>query len=161
MKSLRQSESGFTIIEMVIVVTLVGVLASFALSSFTSLRQSQQAKSASFELYTSLSMARSEAIKRNNNVTLTPLVAGDWGKGWTVTTITPVTLAVETLRSQAAMKGVTITPGGAGSVVFSRTGRVATSVSFQVDSSPVNVNVRRCVNIDLSGMPRANMGACT
>lgn len=157
MKILRQSTSGFTIIELMVVVSVIGVLATFALSSFQSLTQSQQAKNASFELFTSLRLARSEAIKRNSNVTLTPTDATNWGKGWTIASTT------ETIKSQAVLKGVNITLGPA-TVAYTRNGRTTatTAPSFQIDVSPVNINVRRCIKIELSGMPRSikTLGAC-
>jgi len=156
MKNLRQSVSGFTLIELMVVVSVIGVLAAFALSSFTSLTQSTQAKNASFELFTNLLLARSEAIKSNGNVTLTPVNAANWGQGWTITTA-----AGATIKNQAALKGattvgnkaptLTITLGPA-SVVYARTGRTA-AAAFQIDVTPVNANVRRCIVIGLSGMP--------
>ena len=149
MKSLRQSESGFTITELMVVVVVLGILAAIAVPSFQSLTQSQQIKNASFELFSSLSLARSEAIKRNNNVTLAPLVAGDWGQGWTITSATGAT---GDIKSQSALKGVVITPAAAGSVVYARTGRTA-AASFRMDVSPVNTSIRRCIVIGLSGMP--------
>lgn len=158
MKSLRPADSGFTLTELLIVVAVAGILAAIAVPSFQSLTQSQQAKNASFELFSSLSLARSEAIKRNGNVTLAPLVAGDWGQGWTITS------ATGTIKSQAALKGVVITPGAAGSVVYARTGRVTSTAEpkFQIDVSPVDTAIRRCIYIGLSGMPRSvkQAGAC-
>src|SRR3989338_6229858 len=138
MKSLRQSESGFTITELMVVVVVLGILAAIAVPSFQSLTQSQQIKNASFELFSSLSLARSEAIKRNSNVTVTPTSTADWGQGWTIKS------GSESIKSQAALKGVSITATGMpASVVYARTGRTA-AASFQMDVSPVNTGIRRC-----------------
>lgn len=156
MISRRCAESGFTLTELLVVLAVAGILASIAVPSFQSLTQSQQVKNASFELLSHLSLARSEAIKRNGNVTVAPLVAGDWGKGWTITSASG-----ESIKSQAALKGVSITPGGAGSVVYARTGRATPAASFQIDTSTGATTNIRCVKIELSGMPRTIKAACT
>lgn len=156
MNPLRRTGSGFTLPELMIVLAVAGVLAALAVPSFQSLTQGQQAKNASFELFSSLSLARSEAIKRNANVTVAPLVAGDWGQGWTITA------TAGTIKSQAALKGVVITPGGAGGIIYARTGRASPAATFQIDVSPVNTGLRRCIYIGLTGMPRSvkQTGAC-
>lgn len=148
----RRAESGFTLPELMIVLAVAGVLAALAVPSFQSLTQSQQIKNASFELFSSLSLARSEAIKRNANVTVAPVVAGDWGQGWTITSATG---AAGDIKSQSALKGVVITPGGAGGVVYARTGRASPAATFQIDVSPVDAGLRRCIYIGLTGMPRS------
>lgn len=146
--------SGFTLTELLVVLAIAGVLAAMAMPSFQSLIQSQQLKNASFELFSSLSLARSEAIKRNANVTLTPVNAADWGQGWTI-----ASSGGESLRSQAALKNVVISLAPA-SVVYARTGRSTAAASFQIDASATATANVRCIRIDLSGMPRAVSGAC-
>ncbi|MDO8812680.1 MAG: GspH/FimT family pseudopilin [Gallionella sp.] len=155
MNSRRHAESGFTLPELLIVLAVAGILAAIAVPSFQSLTQSQQVKNASFELFSNLSLARSEAIKRNANVTVAPLVAGDWGQGWAITSA-----GGESIRSQAALKGVSIVPGGAGSVVYARNGRASPAASFQIDASTGATSNIRCIQIDLSGLPRAKKAAC-
>ena len=157
MKRLHQPVTGFTLTELMVVVAVVGVLATIAVPSFQSLVQSQRVKAASFELFSSLNLARSEAIKRNGNVTLTPVSTSDWGQGWAATSA-----GGESIKSQAALKGVVISASGTpASVVYARTGRATASASFQIDVSATPTANVRCITIDLSGMPRAIKGACT
>lgn len=161
MNSQRHTESGFTLPELLIVLAVAGILAAIAVPSFQSLTQSQQIKNASFELFSNLSLARSEAIKRNADVALTPADTADWGKGWTIASTTGT---IETIRSQAALKGVSIAATGApASVVYKRTGRLsaAAATSFQIDVSGTATANIRCLKIELSGMPRSILGACT
>lgn len=151
----RQAEPGFTLPELLIVMAVAGILAAIAVPSFQSLTQSQQVKNASFELFSNLSLARSEAIKRNANVTVTPASTANWGQGWTITS------AAGTIKSQAALKGVSITATGTpASVVYARTGRTTATASFQIDASTGATANIRCIQIDLSGMPRTKKAAC-
>lgn len=154
MNSQRCSETGFTIMELMVVVTVLGILISIAAPSFRSLTQSQQVKNASFELFSSLSLARSEAIKRNSNVTLTAVSYPDSEVGWVITSS-----GGETIRTQGALKGIVITSDATG-VTYTRSGRATTSPTFQIDTSATATANVRCISIELSGLPRTSMGEC-
>ena len=133
---------------------IAGILAAVAIPSFKSLTQSQQVKAASFELFAAFSLARSEAIKRNGNVTVTPN-AGGWQAGWSITSS-----GGEIIKSHGALKGSVVTNAPA-SVVYARSGRVnGAAPSFKIDDATATAANARCIKIELSGMPRTVKGAC-
>src|SRR5258708_25826780 len=74
---------GFTLIELVVTLTVLAILATVALPSYQNFVLTQRVRGASYDLMTSLVFARSEAIKRNASVSMTQ-AAGGWAQGWTV-----------------------------------------------------------------------------
>lgn len=147
---------GFTLVEMMVVIAILGILLAVVIPSFKSILHNQRVKSASFELFTSLTLARSEAIKRNTDVTITPTTTSHWESGWSIAE------GSTTLKNQAAISGVAVS-GAPASVTYKRTGRISntTSPAFQVDVSPADSAQIRCVKIELSGLPRISKGACS
>src|SRR5512140_629382 len=74
---------GFTLTELLVVIAVASILAALAAPSFTDLIASKRAQAVASELYFSLLKARSEALTRNANVTLSPK-AGGWQTGWQI-----------------------------------------------------------------------------
>jgi type IV fimbrial biogenesis protein FimT len=78
---------GFTLIETMVVVAIIAILASIAAPSFQSLIRKTHLTAASSALQVSLSLARSEAVKRGTDARVTVAAAGtagSWVNGWTV-----------------------------------------------------------------------------
>lgn len=163
MKRLYTIAPGFTLVELLVSVVVLGILASLGTSGFQFLIESQRSKNASFEMLSSLSLARSEAIKRNNFVTLTPTDSTNWGKGWAITYIDAITSDTKTIKSQSELKKIVISQGS-NTIVYAPTGRVQASPSpFLLDVSTNLTENARCIKIELSGMPRVKKpvnGAC-
>lgn len=146
--------AGFSLIELMIVLAVLGILLGGAIQLFDSLVRGQKARSASFELYTSLSVARSEALKRGTSVTLTANSAGDWAQGWQVQDGLG-----NVVTEQGRFDSVTIVPSPASaSIQFASTGRPTGSPAFTVS---IDGDYQRCVRLELSGMPRTTTGACS
>ena len=145
-------QRGFTLIEALVVIVMIGVLLALAAPSFVTFTSGQKVKTASFNVYAALMFARSEAIKRRQNVTVTP-VSSDWKNGWTIhTTIAGVDT---TLRTQDALTGVTFS--GAASVVYRLDGRLASTSSLGVLIQPEVADAsiaNRCIRVDLTGLPK-------
>lgn len=91
----HKNNSGFTLIEIMVAVAIVGIFASIALPSFSKLIESNRINTATNELISNLMLTKSEALKRRNTVTLcpsttqnsaTPSCSGssDYSTGWIV-----------------------------------------------------------------------------
>lgn len=153
----RRFSLGFTLTELLIVVLILGILSSMALPSMLSLVEGQRVKSASFEIFAALTFARSEAIKRNSNVTLTPVLQADNSVALVVSDSSGATL-----RTVPPIKGlfVRITPVTVTSIIFRRTGRANVNPRIQIDVSATPTSNVRCIRLELSGMPRTLKGTC-
>lgn len=148
--------AGFTLVELMMVLVVSAVLLGIAVPSYKSFIHNQRIKNASFELFASLIVARSEAIKSNGDVTITP-TSGSWQAGWKITNA-----GGTIIKNHAALSGVVVT-GAPSTLVYKRTGRLsnASAPSFQMDVSPTDASYKRCISVDLSGAPRTSKGPCT
>lgn len=152
---MRPKPAGFTLIEVLTVVVIAAVLASLALPSFTTLIAITRAKGAASDLYLTLMKARSEAVKRNANVTISPN-AGGWVAGWQI-----LDASANVLDTYPAVKGVTIVPGGPGSIVYQSSGRIqgATGLTFDIAGTG-SAQALRCVSTAVSGRPYIKNSPC-
>jgi len=161
---------GFTIIELMIVVAIVVILIAIAGPDFRSMIAASRVKDASFDVFSSLVHARSEAVTRNATVRICR--GTNWASGWTITfaadcdpgNITPA----NTIRKQDAVQGITIAsvPSGVTSICFNGTGRLnatapCAAASFGIDAPGVIDRNKRCVTIDPSGRPVTKVGSCS
>jgi len=159
----RNAAAGFTIAELMIVATIVGILAMWAFPSMTNLQNNQRLKTTSLDLYMSLVLARSEAIKRNTgNVSM--IAAGGWQGGWTVcvdANANGVCDAGEVvlISEDPVDTKITITGPGGNIVTYGRDGRPTTgATSFTLTAGTNNhAAPMRCVDVDVSGRPRTRV----
>lgn len=151
---------GFTVTEMLIVVAIMGILAAIATPHMGDMIRRQRIKTAAFDVFASLTFARSEAIKRNTMVTLVPVNAANWAFGWRVQDANGTLL-----RDQAGWAVAPETPTvdilGPVDVKFASSGRATALANISLSSTGVEANSYRCVKLDLSGRAVSKEGACT
>lgn len=145
---------GFTLVEALAVMAVGSILLALGVSGMRDLMLSQRVKTASFDIYSSLTYARSEAITRNTTVTVTP-TGGNWASGWTIADSSSTAL-----RTQNAMPNITIT--GPSTVSYNGMGRLNAAItSFSVTAVGVTGSNVRCISVDLSGRPVVKSQACS
>jgi type IV fimbrial biogenesis protein FimT len=83
--------SGFTLVELMITVSIAAILLGIAIPSFTDTIKSNRLTTQANDFVTALNFARSEAVKRGYQVTLckstdgaTCVTTGNWAQGWVV-----------------------------------------------------------------------------
>jgi len=137
---------GFTLIEMLIVVTIVGVLAMLAIPAMKRLVLTQNVRSAASDLQTALFYARSEAIKRAVNVRVVP-TSSAWTSGWTVQLPDN-----SVLRTQNALS-TNLTSVSGSTITYQANGRLTALPSQIVFKSAETTIPARCIKVDLGGRP--------
>ena len=148
---------GFTMIEVLMVLAIVAILASITAPAMRDFIDAQVIKNPASDLYSSLVLARSEAIKRNAPVDLEP-AAADWAQGWQV----KVPSDGKVLRDQQAYQSVTVVASMAGKITYGGNGRLATSATNFRVMAPGNTRIRmRCVTVDASGRPNVRVDSDT
>lgn len=136
-------------IEMMVTVAIATILATVAVPSFSGLLASQRAKTAASELFASLLKTRSEAIKRNANVTVSPLTGG-WNAGWQI--LDPAN-AANVLEYHGALSSVTV--AGPTGITYRPSGRVlaGTTTTFLITTTSGSKTNYQCISLNLSGRP--------
>ena len=145
-------QRGFTLIELMVTLSVMIVMLGIAVPTFKNFTATQRVKAVAEDVATSLLLARSEAVKRNKPVTIAPVTAGDWTSGWTVKETAIV------LDQKNAVNDLAITAPA--TVSFQPNGGVAAAASIQVGST-VTADAKRCVKVDLTGIPSTTSGACS
>ena len=146
---------GFTLVEMMTVVSILAVMLGIIAPSFSGFLASQQAKALTYDLTSDLMLARNEALKRNVSVSITRDGSG-WEQGWTVRTVA----TLEQLdHRNAAAQAVSIS-GAPSSITFDPNGRVSSPLGSVRITIGGGTNFR-CLELDPSGRVRSSYGACS
>lgn len=153
---------GFTIIELMITLVVLGFLAALAVPSFSQMIARNNLSAASNDLVVALLTARSEAVKRECQVTVT---SGSWADGWTSNVLSNISgcTAQQIVSHEVSSNNLTVTTAGniGNTVTFDPEGRAiglagANSDFFTLtvdDSDPSTVNPTKVVCLTLFGRP--------
>lgn len=138
---------GFSLIELMVVVCILGIIAALAMSSMGSYLLNAKVRSATEDFQQALTLAKSEAIKRNDTVKFTSLGFG----GWKIEAY--VNDVLTTVKTKPASAGSKTTVTGANAVVkFDGSGRsdVATTWDFTPTSGGACGTEITCLRVELT-----------
>lgn len=84
MKKHHAQTRGFTLIELMVTISLAAILMMIAVPSFVEFQRNAQLTSFANNMLASINGAKGEAMKRGESVVIVPLVGTDWTTGMTV-----------------------------------------------------------------------------
>lgn len=148
-----KASRGFTLLELMIVVAIMGVLLAMAGPPFSQMMANERVRSTAFDIQSSLLRTRSEALTRNASVTVTPN-SSNWSLGWSIADPANPGIYIEQHPATGSADIV-----GPNSVTYTSVGRLnAATNSF--DISATSATAKRCVSIELTGRPKTKPCAC-
>lgn len=83
LRSFRMRINGFSLIELMVVISIAVILLGIGVPNFTGLVRSHQVSTTANDLVAAINLARAEAIQRGQRVDLVA-IDNDWEKGWVV-----------------------------------------------------------------------------
>jgi type IV fimbrial biogenesis protein FimT len=150
---------GFTLIELIVTVVIMAVVAGFAVPSFQGFIANQRVRNTAFDLVASLMLARSEAVARNGDVSLSPGPTGagaNWSSGWAVMS------GANVLQSQEAPRNLSITDSAnLSTITYGKDGRTSTAQTIFTIAPPSTVSgvSPRCISVGPTGVPSSRVAA--
>lgn len=146
---------GFSLLELMAVLAIVGILMSIAVPAFSEWIASQRVRDTAADIHTSLMRARNEAISRGLKTSIKP-VGGDWANGWYIAnpdgTYNPdpanPTVFIE---QHGPVQNATISGAGT-EIAFTPVGRLPGTAAIKITSA--GTRMTRCVTVDTAGRPK-------
>ena len=165
----RWPQRGTTMIELMVAVTILGLLAMMAVPSMRDVLQNSRSASISTEFVAGLNFARSEAVKRRAVVTICTSADGvtcrasgavdykNWEKGWVM-----LDAANAVLRRGDTLTATAMLCGSTGQIQFTGTGGTINSITpnFTLTLPGCRGENLRIIAIGVTGRISVSRSAC-
>ena len=148
--------AGITLIELMVAIAVLSILLTIGVPGFNSFIQNSRSTALANELVTTLNLARSESVRRAEDIIVCASndqtsCSGDWVDGWIVipsgANQTPIRV-----WDSPAQTAVIARTGASGNLIFNSLGELVTgNTTFNTHFSNCNGEQARSININASG----------
>ena len=156
----RPPAPGFTLVELMVVVAVLGILAVFAVPSMAAMINNGRLQSSSGELVAVMQLARSEAVRRNSRMVACAATSGTTCVATASRLVVywqdPANVATRELVREVALPTSVQVTGPATGVEFRSSGLIDDPEELTVTNSAGT----RCVTVMISGVVNEKNGAC-
>ncbi|HRP74347.1 MAG TPA: GspH/FimT family pseudopilin [Rhodocyclaceae bacterium] len=157
-----KKEHGFTLIELLLAITVLAVLLGIGVPSFQETIRTNRTATLTNDLVAALQFARSEAIRRGQNVMLCAGndftdCNGDWLDGWFITS-DPTTASAVIRVWPAPRAGAEF--GGGATLTYNTIGATGANVAFDIQFDGCAGTGARNVQINQMGRVVTESAAC-
>jgi type IV fimbrial biogenesis protein FimT len=151
---IKKIQVGFSLIELMVVLIVVGILASVAIPSFRIFMVNTQIRTTAESIRNGLQIARSEAVKRNAVVRFTLSNDTSWLVGCpTVTANCPANIEAKPAK-EGSSNTITLALTGAGNISFTSLGNITSTAGqltqVNIDDSSISATESKDLRITIA-----------
>ena len=158
-----QGQRGLSLVELLVGLVVLSVLVSLAAPSFSRIVAEQRLRQVGSELRISLATARSEAVKRNEPVSLIKQ-GSDWSTGWCIEAGKTSNCSAQPIQQfNVASDQITVLKDGAtagAEINFNPWGRVTSCPEFLLSTTAAGSACALCLVVTTDGRVESHTGSC-
>ena len=156
-------QRGLSLVELLVGLVVLSVLVSLAAPSFSRIVAEQRLRQVGSELRISLATARSEAVKRNEAVSLIKQ-GSDWSTGWCIEAGKTSNCSAQPIQQfNVASDQITVLKDGATAgteINFNPWGRVTSCPEFLLSTTAAGSACALCLVVTTDGRVESHAGSC-
>ena len=156
-------QRGLSLVELLVGLVVLSVLVSVAAPSFSRMVAEQRLRQVGSELRISLATARSEALKRNEAVSLIKQ-GSDWSTGWCIEAGKTSNCSAQPIQQfNVASDQITVLKDGAAAgteINFNAWGRVTSCPEFLLSTTAAGSACALCLVVTTDGRVESHTGSC-
>ena len=155
---------GFTLVELLVTLAIVAILATITVPNFRTMIEDNRVTAQANDLLGGIALARSEAVKRGESVSISPAGSGSYASGWCVFTGASCTNSTSIRRGEA-LKGTVVAGANASDTIkFDTLGVTSSAADIVITIRPQTCSAgsirMRTLTVRPMGSARVEVTGC-